>query len=188
MEVHFNYWHIAGDEEFARKARSSVLDFAEVGVMLDRPEKIDRVCIFLPFRVTAEKIADCSDRLAQPELAQGIFNEVLTTTTAAAPARYVELNGSSDVFCRSHGFIKSTSGKIDEAELLVQTIADGTLLTITNQAVSEVSRFGARHLGPISDSASTLTRIPRILSCVRSLLRTGCSRAVLTKSNTSTFV
>src|SRR5271167_3541851 len=78
IEVHFNYWRLAGDEECVRKAKGLVRDFAEIGVMLDDPEKIDRICIFLPFPVAKAAIDDCSDRLSQPELAQGIFNEVLT--------------------------------------------------------------------------------------------------------------
>jgi len=142
IEVHFNYWRLAGDEECVRKAKGLVRDFAEIGVMLDDPEKIDRICIFLPFPVAKAAIDDCSDRLSQPELAQGIFNEVLTTTVAALPGRYVELNGNSGIFCRIHSFMKNGSGEIDPAELLDQPIADGILLTITSQAVHEVSRFG----------------------------------------------
>jgi hypothetical protein len=142
IEVHFNYWHIAGNEEFSRKAKCPVSDFAEIGVMLDNPEKIDRISIILPFLVAEDSIVDCSRHLAQPELAQGIFNEVLTTTIAASPARYVELNGNSDIFCRIHSFMKNDAGKIDAAELLVQSIGEGTLLTITSEALNEVSRFG----------------------------------------------
>ena len=35
FEAHFNYWRIAGDEDFRRRARDLVKDFIEVGVLLE---------------------------------------------------------------------------------------------------------------------------------------------------------
>lgn len=138
MEVHFNYWRIAGDEEFCRKVRKSggkVQDFVEIGLMLEDAEQIEQVCIFLPRPVPASAITDCSSYLEQREIAQGIFNEVLTTTAAA---RYVELNGNSSVFCRVHKFMRRGT-EIDPSELKILPAADGTLLSITRQALSQVS-------------------------------------------------
>jgi hypothetical protein len=104
--------------------------------MLDNPAEIDRVCIFLPHPVAVEAIVDCSDYLSGPEIAQGLFNEVLTTT--AAP-RYLELNGNLGIFCRVHRFIKD-GPEIDPTDLAVELIAAGALLTITRQALDEVGR------------------------------------------------
>jgi hypothetical protein len=173
IDAHFNYWRIAGDEEFARtakkEAKKEVNDFLEIGVMLDDPHQIERVYIYLPQLIADVAITDCSDYFAEPNLAQGIFNEVLAVGWAAPPGpREVELRKGADMFCRVHKFM-TVDEQLDPADLDVTPFADGTLLTITRQALDEAcirksppapTYFRIRVNQGKSDDTPFITRIP----------------------------
>lgn len=70
------------------------------------------------------------------EIAQGIFNEALTSNSAVAPPR-VELLKNSVPFCRVHLFPTANS-RIDQNQLVLRPEADGTLITVTRQAINEM--------------------------------------------------
>ena len=136
-EAHFNYWRISGDEDFRRLASYEVSDFLEIGVMLDDPSKIDRVCIYIPQTVDPKSVTDCSEHFSRPSIAQGIFNEVLSASASGRPGpRYIELRKGPEVFCRVYRFLNNGS-QLDASELAVGSYAEGTLLTITRHAVDQ---------------------------------------------------
>lgn len=135
-----NYWRLAGDEEFRRVARRQghvADDFLEVGVMLDDPRQVERVCVYLPADIDRRAVEDCAPYLRRPEIAQGIFNDRLTTIASARPGpRCFELHSDTGVFCRVFPFLDG-GDVIDACEFGVQPEADGTLLTITRAAIDE---------------------------------------------------
>jgi len=138
FEAHFNYWRIAGDEEFCRDAKVAVRDFIEIGIKLDTPAAVAHVCIFVPHPIAAGALTDCSPYLLRGEVAQGIFNEVLNVTDVAG-GRSIELASANGVFCRAHKFM-TAGAEIDASELTRTTILNGTLLTITPAALREARR------------------------------------------------
>jgi hypothetical protein len=74
-EVHFNYWLIRGHNTVAR-------DFVEIGILVRNAHQVERIQIYLPGSWNVE---DCAPRFADPNVAQGIFNEQLTAAVGAPP-------------------------------------------------------------------------------------------------------
>ncbi|MBY5385217.1 hypothetical protein [Rhizobium leguminosarum] len=136
LEAHFNLWRIAGDREFKGKGGRVVRDFLEIGVMLSNPLSVDQINIFLPTAVTLEDIEDCSARLADPSVAQGIFNEPLECTKVLRPAR-VDLKTPEGMFCRVHEFMRDDRA-IDSSQLGIAHESGGTVLSIMRSAVESV--------------------------------------------------
>ncbi|MFZ1988772.1 MAG: hypothetical protein WAW96_03275 [Alphaproteobacteria bacterium] len=136
LEAHFNYWRIAGDVGFRKSKKGATSDFIEVGILVDDPNQIDLVCIFVPLNVDGDAVSDCSARFATADIAQGIFNEVLTTTAVATGGpRCVTLSKAAGPFCRIHSFM-TVQGRIDSSELTVATVTGGSLITITRSAIN----------------------------------------------------
>jgi hypothetical protein len=135
-EIHLNYWRIAGDATFVRKTNGQARDFAEVGVLLAAPATIERIHIYLPGE--AWDLEDCGPRFNDPQIAQGIFNEVLTSNVSGPPGpqRTELLRQDQTLFCRVHRFL-TNAGTIHADQLTKTSLADGTLLTITRQAVEQ---------------------------------------------------
>ena len=139
LEAHFNYWRISGDEDFRRVRKAAAKDFLEIGVMVSDPSQVGHVCLYIPQSIKGESITDCGGYFSKPEIAQGIFNELLSTAQVAGPGnRCIELRKGADLFCRVHRFMPKDNG-IDSSELTIADFAGGTLLTITRQALNETS-------------------------------------------------
>jgi len=136
LEVHFNLWRIAGDQDFKGKGGRVVRDFLEIGVMLTNPLSVDQVNIFLPTLVAGKDIEDCSARLADPSVAQGIFNEPLECTKVFRPPR-VDLKKPEGMFCRVHEFMRE-EGAIDGSQLDIAHENGGTVLSIKRSAIESV--------------------------------------------------
>jgi hypothetical protein len=134
-EVHCNYWRVAGDAEFKGK-NGKVRDFLEIGIWLTQPLRVDKVNVFLPQPVETSAIEDCAPYYSRVDIAQGVFNEVLTSNSRGGPPS-VELLKDGAAYCRLHIF--STDGEtIDREQLDVAEVSDGALLTITRHALDEV--------------------------------------------------
>ena len=99
-EVHCNYWRVAGDPDFKGK-NGAVRDFVEIGIGLSRPAMIDRVSLFLPQSLTASAVEDCGPYFASVDIAQGIFNEPLTSNSRRGP-QSVDLIKDGSPYCRVH--------------------------------------------------------------------------------------
>mgnify|MGYP003576241169 CR=1 FL=1 len=140
VEAHFNYWRLAGGKSIKQRGtgwRKKVADdFLEIGLLFEDVSQIDAIRIFLPTLVKRSMIGDCAPLLALPKFAQGIFNEVLSTTSnaAGAPSCVILNNQNGGIFCRVHRFAAS-SGVIDTSELEIDPQNDGTLLTIPRGAI-----------------------------------------------------
>ena len=140
-EVHFNYWRIAGDRSFVRRAwwyGTRARDFIESGILISDPRSVERVSIYLPGQNW--EIADCGSLLGLPDLAEGIFNKDLTCNVAAHPAS-VELlyAGQQHSFCRVHIFsVDEAAGTLHPNQLTVENLDGGTLIVITRAAIDAV--------------------------------------------------
>jgi hypothetical protein len=107
-EVHFNYWRITGDADFVRSARGKARDFAEIGILLVNPASVESVSVYLPATPDAWEIRDCGPYFEQTDIAQGIFNEMITSNIRGYPGpRWVELLRDEDgtPLCRVHEFM-----------------------------------------------------------------------------------
>jgi hypothetical protein len=144
-EAHFNYWRIAGDKAFKRSGPKSVVDFVEIGILIDDIQQVESISIYLPLAVSRGQVTDCAPYLAKAEFAQGIFNEVLAVTAPAAggPRCVVLLDQTGGIFCRVHSFTFGSSG-IDATELEIAAQGGGAVLSITPAAVKE----SCLHLAP----------------------------------------
>lgn len=138
IEAHLNYWRIAGDANFRGQPEHPPMDFIEVGVMLAEPHSISKVCVHFPYQIEPNVIEDCGSLFHHTNIAQGIFNEVLTCTLSGPPGpESVELKRGEDLYCKVHKFIH-VNGLIDNSQLSVDQYHEGTLLTITDQAIEAV--------------------------------------------------
>jgi hypothetical protein len=136
-EVHFNYWRVTQRGWFNRPAHPS-RDFAEIGALIERPDIIENVKIFLPFKLTEAELCDCGPQFKEVEIAQGIFNEALTCNSAGPPGPLrVELLRNGEQFCRVHLF-PVEGKKIDPNQLTLAEEAGGTLITVTRFAINEI--------------------------------------------------
>ena len=122
-------------------------DFIEVGVLLKEPETVDRICLYVPHSVATTELTDCANYFARAPIAQGIFNEMLSATDPPQ-GRFVQLRNSTKVFCRVHRFMRDNTS-IDPTELTCDTIADGTLLTITSTALNEARKNALNDPAPV---------------------------------------
>jgi hypothetical protein len=134
-EVHCNYWRVAGDVEFKGK-NGKVRDFLEIGIWLTQPLLVEKVNLFLPQPIEKSAIEDCAPYYGRVDIAQGIFNEPLTSNSRRGPPS-VELMKDGTPFCRIHVFIKDNE-TIEPDQLDISEISDGVLLTITRHAIDEV--------------------------------------------------
>ena len=147
VEFHINLWHFSKPfnlrrffdiVKFWRHREAEGRDFFELGIMPDDPDHIECIKIFLPIQVTHKEIEDLGPKFRNTEIAEGIFNERLSCTQHA-DNKSVELKEGNVVFCRVHIF--STDGeRIGERELSLKPLSDGTLLTITDQALKSLGK------------------------------------------------
>jgi hypothetical protein len=99
------------------------------------------------------------------EIAQGIFNEPLATTTEAGGRHHIRLEKENAPFCRVYRFIEHI-GRIDDGDLTTEDTANGTLLKITRQGLDS----GCENL-PVATPLYFRLRI---------MLAAGCSAFVRT--------
>lgn len=132
-EFHVNLWH------FSNKNRS---DFFEIGVWVDNPAVLSSIKVFVPFKVDYDQIGDLGNKFSEPSLAQGIFNEPLSSAIAENK-RSVELSDASGTYCGVHIF-STDNGRIHSKELVLESVDGGTLFEITTVALmSLVKQSGA---------------------------------------------
>lgn len=138
-ELHFNLWRLP-KRGWIRKLRNlswaNDADFIEIGVLLDNPDQIKEICIFLPFAVSRSEVEDCGPRFRDESIAEGIFNEQISVEIPAVlNGAFVELKIGGNIFCRVHEFEKS-SDLISDNHLKVQKEGHGTLLKVSTSAVN----------------------------------------------------
>jgi hypothetical protein len=140
LEAHFNYWRLAGDRSIKKDGkkvgRKRTHDLLEIGLLFDNLNDVESVKIFLPILLNASLVEDCAVHLAKPVFAQGIFNEVLSTTSngpGATPCVILH-DQQGTIFCRAHRFASTAAG-IDPNELSIVPQNEGTLLMINKAAV-----------------------------------------------------
>jgi hypothetical protein len=140
-EAHFNYWRLAGGKSIKQRGtglrRKIADDFLEIGLLYDDLLQVDAIRIFIPTLVTRTMVEDCAPLLANPDFAQGIFNEVLSTTRngVGQPSCVTLTRQTGSIFCRIHCFATSVGG-IDPGELEIDPQPDGTLLTVRRAAIN----------------------------------------------------
>ena len=157
-EFHVNLWHFSG-----AKRR----DFIEIGVMPSDPSALSAIRIFVPFPLRRENIEDLGPEFASTELAQGIFNETLSSTKKPS-GKSVELKIGADTYCHVQLF-SPENGSIDSGELDVKEKDGGTLISITSMALESLARqcdgrsecgyFRLRLLPPKHDTRPFVTAI-----------------------------
>jgi len=140
LEVHFNYWRIQSHSRWyhpitSRFGDTSGADFVEVGVWIDDVQLVERIHIFIPTRIDPAAICDCSPHFTTGEIAQGIFNEVLSASYTKGPNGPLVLKRGQRIFCRMHNFAEH-KGRIVARELKVREFAGGTLCTIESEAIA----------------------------------------------------
>ena len=128
-EFHVNLWH------FSKKNRA---DFFEIGILPDDPGALSAIKIYVPFSISSSDVRDLGPEFASTELAQGIFNETLSSTRRPS-GKCVELRNGNSVYCQVHIF-SPDGAKIDPDELTLKSMDGGTLLTITQQALTTLAR------------------------------------------------
>ena len=149
VELHFNLWRLPR-RGIRRKFRTwkwrNAADFIEVGVLLDHPDQVTEISIFLPFPVVSTDVEDCGPRFREQKIAEGIFNENISVEIPPAQnGAYVELKVNGGLFCRVHQFEK-TREVISSNHLTLTPIDQGTVLKITQNAV-EAAASGVLHGG-----------------------------------------
>lgn len=157
-EFHVNLWH------FSNRKLS---DFIEIGVMPNNPSALSAIRLYLPFPVRREDIKDLGPEFASTELAQGIFNETLSSTKKPN-GKSVELKIGFDTYCHVHLF-SPDNGLIESSELDVSNKDGGALVTITSTALESLARqcngdtergyFRLRILPPRHDTRPFVTSI-----------------------------
>ncbi len=138
VELHFNLWRLP-TRSWWRKLRAlrwrDTADFIEVGVLLDKPDQIKEISIFLPFAVEKSSVEDCGPRFREQKIAEGIFNENISVEIPPAQdGAYVELKINGGTFCRVHQFEKAHA-VISDNHLKLSTVDHGTTLRVTQDAV-----------------------------------------------------
>lgn len=135
-EVHFNYWRISGHKEGV--FGSGAEDIAEIGVLLDSPTDVEEISIFLPAKRACLNISDCAPQFSRVEIAQGIFNELLSCKSVGAPhPQSIELEKvGGGLLCRVHQFPK-VNGVLDPAQLSISDTSNGTIVTVMRKAINE---------------------------------------------------
>lgn len=128
-EFHVNLWHFSD-----AKRR----DFIEIGVMPSDPSALSTIRIFVPFSLRREDIEDLGPEFASTDLAQGIFNETLSSTRKPS-GKSVELKIGSKTYCHVHLF-SPVNGAIDPSELDVADKDGGTLISITSVALASLAK------------------------------------------------
>ncbi|WP_445219296.1 hypothetical protein ACKWRH_03245 [Bradyrhizobium sp. Pa8] len=134
-EFHCNYWRVAGDPDFKGK-NGKVRDFVEFGIWLSDPNLIEKVNLFLPQTLANDALEDCGPHFARLDIAEGIFNEPLTCNSRRGP-NSVELIKDSSPYCRVHVFPMDGS-RPAASQLAITKMAEGTLLTVTREAIDEI--------------------------------------------------
>ncbi|WP_380059016.1 hypothetical protein ACFE33_15825 (plasmid) [Falsihalocynthiibacter sp. SS001] len=128
-EFHVNLWHFSGTKR---------RDFIEIGVMPSDPSALSAIRIYVPFKLQREDIEDLGPEFASTELAQGIFNETLSSTKKPS-GKSVELKLGTSTYCHVHLF-SPENGSIDNSELDLTEKDGGTFISITSIALESLAR------------------------------------------------
>ncbi|AWO90838.1 hypothetical protein [Bradyrhizobium diazoefficiens] len=143
VEVHFNYWRIAGVKvaktpETKKYADIAGKDFVEIGIFLRGAANVDHFSMYLPGLGSDWRLEDCGHRFAQFEIAQGIFNLQLSSQLNGAPGpKRIDLfEAANGNFCRVHVF-PMVGNSLDVAQIVQNPSADGLVVTITQKAITE---------------------------------------------------
>ena len=127
VELHVNLWHFSDKHH---------VDFFDLGIMPDDPNALQCIKVFLPIQVAPKEVKDLGPTFRFIEIAQGIFNETLSCNHSAN-GKCVELHEENSAYCQVHIFSQD-GDNIDEDELTLKSQANGTLLTITQQALKSL--------------------------------------------------
>jgi len=140
IEVHVNFWRLSGHRRFWwRTARDAPSDLIEIGVMLSEPRAVEAVSLFVPAAVRRDEVEDLGQHFSRVELAEGIFNEDLSCTSASG-RDWIELNETGgQPFCRVHVFAE-VDKQIDPGQLELATLGSGTLVKISKDAIESSCR------------------------------------------------
>jgi hypothetical protein len=138
VEYHFNFWRLPR-RSWWRKLRTwrwgAQRDFVEIGILVDQPDQIDCICIFLPFLVECSTVTDCGPYFRDENIAEGIFNEKISIgIPAAKDGAFVDLKVDGNTFCRVHEF-ELSNNSISDNHLKLKPVDHGTMLEISPQAV-----------------------------------------------------
>jgi hypothetical protein len=143
VEVHFNYWRIAGAKvaktpEARKYSEIAGKDFVEVGIFLRGAADVDHFSVYLPGVGSDWRLEDCGHRFSQFEIAQGIFNLQLSSQLNGAPGpkRIDLIEAGNRNFCRVHVF-PTVGNYIDPAQIVQDAGQEGLVLTITQKAITE---------------------------------------------------
>ena len=142
LEVHVNYWRVENHPWLRTKANFWRRDFIEIGLMLSSPANVQNVAIFVPSKIKTTDVSDVSRQFSRQEISHGIFNQPLTSThitNSALTAAHVRLQEANAPFCRVHEFI-STNGVISSSQLSLTPMAQGSLVRIEDDALTEACR------------------------------------------------
>ncbi|MCK1298146.1 hypothetical protein IVB33_05420 [Bradyrhizobium sp. 24] len=143
VEVHFNYWRIAGSKvkktsDAKKLSEIAGKDFVEIGIFLRGAAEVDQFSVYLPGVGTDWRLEDCGHRFAELEIAQGIFNLQLSSHLLGAPGpkRIDLVEAANGNFCRVHVF-PTVGDSIDPTQLIQSPNAEGLVVTITQKAITE---------------------------------------------------
>lgn len=136
-EFHVNLWH------FSNRKRS---DFFEIGVLVDDPAVLSSIKVFVHFKIDYNQISDLGSKFSEPNLAQGIFNEPLSSATAEN-RRSVELSDAGGTYCGVHIF-STDSDRIHSKELVLESVDGGTLFEITTVALMALAKQSGTKVRP----------------------------------------
>ncbi|CAO3355259.1 hypothetical protein [Azospirillum palustre] len=140
IETHINYWRVSGNGQKANAKNFSGRDFLEVGVILFSPLDVSTISIFIPFSVDEECIEDLGKYFSDPDIAQGIFNEPLSSDKHSfGGEQWVNLLKADEALhCRVHVFL-ARDNLIDPTELSISHESGGTILRILPHAIESSS-------------------------------------------------
>lgn len=137
MEAHFNYWRLSGERTSTNKRAEN--DFVEVGVMLESPQLVETVNIYIPANLNIKSVSDCSKYFKNTAICQGIFNMPLRSIAPdVGGPRCIELQHATtnEPFCRVHTFVLDGE-RIHSSELTITSENEGTLFKISESAVRD---------------------------------------------------
>lgn len=130
--LHFNVWRLGHRGQKTKNSTQS--DLLDIGVMVTSPSQISEILIYVPLKIYEKDITDLGPLFSDGALATGIFNESLTSTNGPLKSVNVLTNASGSTFC---GVVKfpCSNGCIASSHLSLEQQFDGTVLTITDEAM-----------------------------------------------------
>jgi hypothetical protein len=82
IELHLNLWKL--NKKNGRKI-VGIKNFLDIGIMIEKPDNVANIYIFLPFRITKSKIEDLGRYFKNNDLLDAIFNQRLNAIPSDQP-------------------------------------------------------------------------------------------------------